>query len=97
MSLTTKTILLIILATFASLLKAYVILDVSKLFHLDFITQFNLLQIYIIISIIAVVRYKPESDKELSEVVSEGYKQIFGLYLSSLILWGTSYLINLFA
>lgn len=91
-----KTIILIILATLLTLFTAYIILDVSVLWKLNFLNKFSLLQIYILIALVNLMRYKKSEIEDLDELVSKGYSALPSNIIYLFIFWGSAYLLHYF-
>lgn len=96
-------LILIVAEFFLGILQAYVVLDVSKLYDITYITQLGFLKIYGLIAIIGLIRmkFKPDppknsGDTEVKTTAAEKMKTAFGTTfggaLSILIVWGLMYI-----
>jgi hypothetical protein len=83
-------------AFLAALLNAYVILSVSNLYQLSFITQFSFIQVYGILAVIslAIFKYKKEdsSDGDFTEKMTKAFTELLTVVCTSLLGWGFSFL-----
>lgn len=93
---------MIVSAFLVSLLSTYVILEISELFKLDFITQYSFLQVYGFMVILNLLNHKADEkkketeDKSFSKLMESAFLHIFTSIAFYLLVWGlanVSYLI----
>lgn len=92
-------IMLIPISLSSSLLTAYVVLSLSGLYEIGFITSLSFLQIYGALIVINVVKYKVAQHSERSdmspvEAFLYALKHVFGYIVGVLFLWGFGYLMH---
>jgi len=79
-----------------SLLGSKIVLSIAELYQLSFIYSLSFIQIYGVMSIINLVRFKREKPKEEKESFNELMKRGFGEVLFKiaflLLAWGISFL-----
>jgi hypothetical protein len=89
-------VFIIIIGSFlVSLLNAHVILSVSNLFDLKFITQFSFLQIYGILSVVGFIKYtykKVETKSDFKTSLLESFTALFTNIFVILTGWGVCYI-----
>ena len=86
-------IIAIILGFFVSLLGAHIIISVSILYKLTFITQFNFIQIYGALCVWGLITYKYQKEDEgKEEWAVRLFGSIFSKILFYLLMWGFSFL-----
>lgn len=87
-------VLLLVCSVLLQLLLTYIILSISTLYGISFITQLTFTQIFGTLIIISLVRYRntKTEEKDFGEVFLEGSKGIFGNTILYLTVWGLSFL-----
>ncbi len=88
-------LILICIGFIVELLTAKVILSLSYLYEIDFITQFSFLQIYGLLIIFSLAEYKykkQDADKEFMETVSDSINSIFTKTVVLLFGWGVGFI-----
>jgi hypothetical protein len=89
-------IVFIICAFFSGLLNTHIILDISNLYELKFITQFSFVQVYGVIILIGIITYKKQKKEEkeydFAESMVKGFSELFTKIIGVLCIWGLSYI-----
>lgn len=88
-------LVVIITAFLTSLLGAYVVLSISNLYNLSFITNFTFVQVFGAISLIHILAYKyKKSDKDnpFTDVAKQASLEIATKVLFLLFSWGIAFL-----
>jgi hypothetical protein len=79
-----------------SLLGTKIILSIAELYQLSFISCYSFLQVYGVISIFNLLKYKREKTKEekesFNELIKKGFGEIIIKTFFLLIAWGFSFL-----
>jgi len=86
----TLMIILLICSFLIALLKTYVIISVSHLYQLCFITQFSFVQVYGVIALITLIsyRYKKNKDIEFKVAYMKAISGLISTVLFILLSWG---------
>lgn len=87
-------LVLLVVSAAATLLKGYIVLSLGGLYELGFITQFSLGQMFGILWIIALVRFKNKTSKEKTDVSDEilkGFVDMFSSAATFLVSWGLGF------
>ena len=82
-------------AFLAALLNAYVILSVSKLYQLSFITQFSFIQVYGILAVLSFVKYKykkSEPNEDFTDAMTKSFTELLTSVCVTLLGWGLSFI-----
>lgn len=85
---------IILLAILLSVLTSYIVLSVSNLYGLTFLTELGFLKVFGIIAVINIIRdrYSDRITQEGDEIYSESFKRIGYRVLELLIGWSTAFL-----
>lgn len=89
-------LLVVIVAAFlTTLLGAHVVLSISNLYNISFITNFTFVQVFGVISLIHIIAYKykkSDKDKTFTDVAKQGASEIATKTLFLLLSWGLAFL-----
>lgn len=80
---------LIFIAILVSLLAAYIIMSIARLYEIGFLTQFTFVQIYGLICILSIlnVQYKDYRAKGFSRMYEEAMLKFFATSVTLLVFW----------
>jgi hypothetical protein len=86
--------IIIIAGFFMGLLLTYVIRSIAQLYELGFITQFSFVQIYGVLVLISLIKYKyvKEDDKKFNEMIIENITKLIVNVIIILLAWGLSFI-----
>ena len=87
-------VLLLVCGVLLQLLLTHIILSISILYGITFITQLTFAQVFGTLIIISLVRYRKTKteEKDFGEVFLEGSKGILSNLLLYLMIWGFSFI-----
>lgn len=92
----TAFLFLIVCSFLSSLLVSYVVLSVANLYCVGFITQLSFLQLYGVVLIVSLLKYKYEKSKEEEESFSKFLKNAFTAQFTTIFIvfvtWGLAFL-----
>ena len=86
----------IVLSFLVGLLTIHILLSIANLYKLEFITRFSFVQIYGIIILISIIRYKykkSDDDEKFSDAMLKSLQIIFTTVGVMLSTWGLSFVI----
>ncbi len=90
-------LLVLTIGTLISFLGAYIIIDVAKLYSIDFISQYSVTQMFCVMMIMSLIRYKyvkNEEDNDVFDVFMELLSSGFNRALVFLIGWAMLYIVH---
>jgi hypothetical protein len=89
-------IIAMVCAFLTSLLCVKVIVSISDLYQIGFIGKFSFLQLYGIISLINIIRYKYKKEEEkqgdFTDVIKNTFTSVFSSVFFLLMSWGLSFM-----
>lgn len=93
-------LIVLFIAVLVSFLQTYIIISMAGMYELSFITKLSFMQVFGIMLIIGLVKYKNsegKSEETFSDLMKKGLENALSSCVSYLIMWGIAYLILLMA
>jgi hypothetical protein len=87
-------ILLLIIAFFECLLEVYVILSISKIYHLNFILQYTFVQLFGIMILVSLLKYtfKKSEETDFYESMKKSFTGELTYAIVFLTAWGFAFI-----
>ena len=89
-------IIVLFISVLVSFLQTYIIISIAGMYELSFITKLSFMQVFGLMLILVLVKYKrseSKSEDTFTESMSKGLSNALSNCVSYLLMWGIAYLI----